>query len=123
MNIKKVKNKTMLTIKNFEKLKREPVGNWVVVNAGTDEDLARGNGDGYVITLRRDGNGDGAAVFINRSEGEKGMYKVKIMYEAWDNEIYSNNYMKEQIQNKDAFLGMVLHKIDTEYQRRISLKS
>ena len=113
----------MLTIKNFDKLVNQPVGEWVINQATTDDEVRQGNCTRYVITLRRSAIGDGAAVFINRNEGAKGMYSVKIMYESWDNEIYTNNYMKEQIEMKDAFLGMVLHKIDTEYYKRKKVKS
>ena len=112
----------MLTIQNFDKLVNQPVGEWVINQATTDDEVKQGMGGRYVITLRRSAIGDGAAVFISRNEGEKGMYSVKIMYEAWDNEIYTNNYMKEQIERKDAFLGMVLHKIDTEYYKRKKVK-
>jgi hypothetical protein len=113
----------MLTIQNFEGLVNQPVGEWIIVQADTDNYIGQGMGGRYVITLRRGAIGDGAAVFISRREGAKGMYSVKIMYEAWDNEIYTNNYMKEQIERKDAFLGMVLHKIDTEWYRRRKVKS
>ena len=112
----------MLTIQNFEGLKRTMVGEWQIDKADTDDMIGQGNGGRYVLTLRRGAIGDGAAVFISRDDGAKGMYSVKIMYEAWDNEIYTNNYMKEQIERKDAFLGMVLHKIDTEYYRRKKVK-
>ena len=113
----------MLTIQNFERLKDTMIGEWVINQADTDDNIGQGMGGRYVLTLRRGAIGDGAAVFISRNEGEKGMYSVKIMYEAWDNEIYTNNYMKEQIERKDAFLGMILHKIDTEYYRRRKVKS
>ena len=112
----------MLTIKNFERLKGEIIGEWQIAKATTDDEVKQGMGGRYVITLRRGDFGGGAAVFISRNEGNKGMYSVKIMYESWDNEIYSNNYMKEQIEMKDAFLGMVLHKIDTEYYKRRKVK-
>jgi hypothetical protein len=112
----------MLTIQNFERLVNQPVGEWVINQADTDNYIGQGDGSRYVITLRRAAIGDGAAVFISREEGAKGMYSVKIMYEAWDNEIYTNNYMKEQIERKDAFLGMILHKIDTEYYKRRKVK-
>ena len=112
----------MLTIKNFERLSGEMVGEWVINQATTDDEVKQGMGGRYVLTLRRSAIGDGAAVFISRNEGAKGMYSVKIMYEAWDNEIYTNNYMKEQIERKDAFLGMILHKIDTEWYRRQKVK-
>ena len=112
----------MLTIQNFEGLKDTMIGEWQIAKATTDDEVKQGMGGRYVITLRRSAIGDGAAVFISRNEGAKGMYSVKIMYEAWDNEIYTNNYMKEQIEMKDAFLGMVLHKIDTEYYRRKKVK-
>jgi hypothetical protein len=122
MNFKNEKNKRMLTIQNFERLSGEMVGEWVINQATTDDEVRQGMGGRYVLTLRRSAIGDGAAVFISRNEGDKGMYSVKIMYESWDNEIYTNNYMKEQIERKDAFLGMVLHKIDTEYYRRKKVK-
>jgi len=112
----------MLSIKNFDKLVNQPVGEWVIVQADTDNYLGQGSGSRYIITLRRGAIGDGAAVFISRNEGAKGMYSVKIMYESWDNEIYTNNYMKEQIERKDAFLGMILHKLDTEWYRRRKVK-
>jgi len=112
----------MLKIENFERLSGEMVGEWQIAKATTDDEVKQGMGGRYVITLRRSAIGDGAAVFISRNEGAKGMYSVKIMYEAWDNEIYTNNYMKEQIERKDAFLGMILHKIDTEYYKRKKVK-
>ena len=112
----------MLTIQNFEGLVNQPVGEWVINQANTADYLGQGTNDRYIITLRRGAIGDGAAVFISREEGAKGMYSVKIMYESWDNEIYTNNYMKEQIERRDAFLGMVLHKLDTEWYRRHRIK-
>ena len=112
----------MLTIKNFEGLKDTMVGEWQIDKADTDNYIGQGDGSRYVLTLRRGVHGDGAAVFINRNEGAKGMYSVKIMYEEWDNEIYTNNYMKEQIERKDAFLGMILNAINTEYYSRRKMK-
>jgi hypothetical protein len=112
----------MLTIQNFERLKDTMIGEWQIAKATTDDEVKQGMGGRYVLTLRRGAIGDGAAVFISREEGERGMYRVKIMYEAWDNEIFSNNYMKEQIQRKDAFLGMILNKINEEYYNRKKVK-
>ena len=109
----------MLVIKNFDKLVGETVGDWVINQATNDDFFRQGMGGRYVITLRSGAIGDGAAVFISRNEGETaGWYSVQIVYESWDNEIHKGYYIKEQIRRKDAFLGMVLNKINTEYGRR-----
>jgi len=109
----------MLTIENIERLINEPVGNWKVIHAGTDDTMGQGTGDRYILTLRRDGDGDGAAVFIWRFDPlDKGNYRTWISYGTWDDYIFQGEFTKEQIGRRDAFLGMVLHKIDTEYRKR-----
>lgn len=113
----------MLNIQNIEGLINEPVGNWTVIHAGTDDTLRQGTGDRYILTLRRDGNGDGAAVFIWRFDPlDKGRYRTYISYETWDDYIFQGEFTKEQIGRRDAFLGMVLHNINQEYLKRRQAK-
>jgi hypothetical protein len=113
----------MLTIKNFERLSGEFIGEWAINKATTDDEVRQGMGSRYVMTLRKGGIGDGVAVFIDRRESELSTYSVQIMYEAWDNIIFQRYLDSTQIQRKDAFLGMILNAINTEYYSRRKLKS
>jgi hypothetical protein len=111
----------MLTIQNFEKLRYQKIGDWHIDKADTDNYIGQGDGSRYVLTLRMDG-ADGAAVFIDRKESELSTYSVKIMYEEWDNLIFQRYVDLTQIERKDAFLGMILNAINTEYYSRRKMK-
>jgi hypothetical protein len=118
MNGKWIKpNNTMLTIQNFERLRDETIGEWRINRVCTDNEVGQGDGGRYVMTLRR-GNGDGTAVFIDRVESEGGEHRIQIMYEQWDNSIFTTNISKSNIADKNTFLGMVLYRINKEYYKR-----
>jgi len=62
---------------------------------------------------------DRAGVIIDRDINPllKG-YGITIVYESWDYELHTTAWSKENIMNKNAFFGMIIHKIDTEYYKR-----
>jgi hypothetical protein len=112
----------MLTIENIGDLKGAQLGNWKVLDSG--EDNARMGGDKYILTFGRlDNTGtildDRAGVIIDRNINPllKG-YHIKVVYESWDYEIHTTAWPAHTIGGKDAFFGMIIHKIDTEYYKR-----
>jgi hypothetical protein len=113
----------MLTIKNIEYLKRKELNDWKILDAGQDLRGQLGKNI-YLLTFARigsDGNilDDRAGVIIDRNINPllKG-YHIKIVYEEWNYEIYSTVWPAVTIRDKDAFLGMVLNKINEEYYKR-----
>ena len=113
----------MLTIKNIEYLKGQELNDWKVLDAGQD---LRGHfgKDVYLLTFARiDKIGvmqdDRAGVIIDRNiSGLMKGYHIKIVYEDWTYEIGTTYWPAVNIRNKDAFFGMVLNKINTEYYKR-----
>ena len=113
----------MLTIQNIGDLKGAQLGNWKVLDAGVDTRPEFGKNI-YVLTFARvDNKGvmqdDRAGVIIDRDINPllKG-YHIKIVYESWDYEIHTTAWPAHTIKGKDAFFGMIIHKIDTEYYKR-----
>ena len=113
----------MLTIQNIGDLKGAVLGNWKVLDAGEDTRFQLPKNI-YVLTFARmDNKGvmqdDRAGVIIDRDINPllKG-YHIKVVYESWDYEIHTTAWSKENIMNKNAFFGMIIHKIDTEYYKR-----
>ena len=113
----------MLTIQNIGDLKGAQLGNWKVLDAGEDNRPKYGKNT-YIITFARiDTIGvmqdDRAGVIIDRDINPllKG-YDITIVYESWDYELHKTAWSKENIMNKNAFFGMIIHKIDTEYYKR-----
>ena len=112
----------MLTIQNIGDLKGAQLGNWKVLDAGAD---TRPDGKNiYVLTFARMDNigvmqDDRAGVIIDRNINPllKG-YGIKVVYESWDYEIHTTAWPALTIGGKDAFFGMIIHKIDTEYYKR-----
>ncbi len=113
----------MLTIKNIEYLKGKELNDWRILDAGKDLRAELGKNI-YLLTFARiDKIGvmqdDRAGVIIDRNINPllKG-YHIKIVYEEWNYEIYSTVWPAVTIRDKDAFLGMVMDKINDEYYKR-----
>ena len=113
----------MLTIQNIGDLKGAQLGNWKVLDAGVDIRAELGKNI-YILTFARmDNKGvmqdDRAGVIIDRDINPllKG-YHIKVVYESWDYEIHTTAWPALTIKGKDAFFGMIIHKIDTEYYKR-----
>ena len=113
----------MLTIQNIGDLKGAQLGNWKVLDAGEDIRAELGKNI-YILTFGRlDNTGllldDRAGVIIDRDINPllKG-YHIKVVYESWDYEIHTTAWPAHTIGGKDAFFGMIIHKIDTEYYKR-----
>ena len=113
----------MLTIQNIGDLKGAQLGNWKVLDAGEDVRAELGKNI-YILTFARmDNKGvmqdDRAGVIIDRNINPlvKG-YHIKVVYESWDYEIHTTVWPAHSIGGKDAFFGMIIHKIDTEYYKR-----
>ena len=113
----------MLTIQNIVDLKGAQLGNWKVLDAGVDVRAELGKNI-YILTFARmDNKGvmqdDRAGVIIDRDINPllKG-YDITIVYESWDYELHTTTWPALTIKGKDAFFGMIIHKIDTEYYKR-----
>ena len=113
----------MLTIQNIGDLKGAQLGNWKVLDAGEDLRAELGKNI-YLLTFARLDNvgnilDDRAGVIIDRNINPlvKG-YHIKVVYESWDYEIHTTTWPALTIKGKDAFFGMIIHKIDTEYYKR-----
>lgn len=113
----------MLTIQNIGDLKGAQLANWQVLDAGEDFRMG-GVKNCYIITFARiDNTGrvldDRAGVVIDRDINPllKG-YHIKIVYENWDYEIHTTVWPAVNIRGKDAFFGMIIHRINEEYYKR-----
>ena len=113
----------MLTIQNIGDLKGAQLGNWKVLDAGEDLRAELGKNIYLLKFARLDNVGnildDRAGVIIDRNINPllKG-YHIKVVYESWDYEIHTTAWPAVTIGGKDAFFGMIIHKIDTEYYKR-----
>jgi 2,3-bisphosphoglycerate-independent phosphoglycerate mutase len=113
----------MLTIQNIEYLKGKELNDWKVLDAGEDLRAQLGKNI-YLLTfarIDRDGNvlDDRAGVIIDRNISQlMSGYQIRIVYEDWTYEIGTSYWAAVDIRNKDAFFGMVLNKINTEYYKR-----
>jgi len=113
----------MLTIKNIAYLKGQELNDWRILDAGQDLRAQLGKNI-YLLTFARiDKIGvmqdDRAGVIIDRNiSGLMKGYHIKIVYEDWTYEIGTTYWPAVNIRNKDAFFGMVLNKINTEYYKR-----
>ena len=113
----------MLTIQNIGDLKGAQLGNWKILDAGEDIRAELGKNI-YLLTFARLDNvgnilDDRAGVIIDREINPlvKG-YHIRVVYESWDYEIHTTTWPALTIKGKDAFFGMIIHKIDTEYYKR-----
>lgn len=106
----------MLTINNIKKLVGTYIGKWEVV--GVDVDYDRGSKStehNYTIRLSR--NNMGAAIIIERTEGEFG-YNVSICYESYDNVISITPWPKDRLLGKDNFLSSMQGVLDGHYDKK-----
>ena len=104
----------MLVINNIEKLEHKMLGQWSIEGVEMDSVTTRYYNYNYTIRLGR--NSMGAAIIIERTEGEFG-YNVSICYEEWDNIISINAVGKNELKNKDIFLSLMRGVIDAEYNK------
>ena len=105
----------MLTINNIKKLEGTYIGKWGVV--GADVDYERGSKSpehNYTIRLSRDGIG--AAIIIERTEGDFG-YNVSVCYENYDNVISRTAWPKDRLIDKANFMASMRGVIDAEYDK------
>ena len=106
----------MLVINNIEKLENKRIGQWSI--EGVEIDYANTSNlpdNNYTIRLSR--SGQGAAIIIERTEGEFG-YNVSLCYESYDNVISINAVGKNELKNKDVFLSLMRGVIDAEYDKK-----
>ena len=113
----------MLTIQNIGDLKGAQLASWKVLDSGEDTRAELGKNI-YILTFGRlDNTGtlldDRAGVIIDRNINPllKG-YHIKVVYESWDYEIHTTTWPAVTIRDKDAFFGMIIHKINDEYYKR-----
>ena len=113
----------MLTIENIGNLQGQELNDWRILDAGEDLRAELGKNI-YLLTFARLDNvgnilDDRAGVIIDRNINPlvKG-YNIRVVYESWDYEIHTTTWPALTIKGKDAFFGMIIHKIDTEYYKR-----
>ena len=106
----------MLVINNIEKLEKKTIGAWIIKGVEIDfTKTSRISDNNYTIRLSR--SGQGAAIIIERKEGQFG-YNVSICYEEWDNIISVNAVGKNELKNKDVFLSLMRGVLDSEYDKK-----
>jgi hypothetical protein len=109
----------MLTINNIQKLVGTYVGKWEVMGADIDyESGSKSPEHNYNIRLtRRDKTSIGAAIIIERTEGDFG-YNVSICYENYDNVISRTPWPKDRLLNKNNFLASMQGVLDGHYDKK-----
>ena len=105
----------MLTIDNIEKLEKKTIGAWIVKGIDIDQQTNLYSSHNYIIRLHR--SGKGAAIVIERKEGEFG-YNVSLCYQEYDNIISINAVGKNELKNKDIFLSLMRGVLDSEYDKK-----
>jgi hypothetical protein len=105
----------MLIINNIQKLIGTYIGKWEVTGADIDYESGSKSPDhNYTIRLGR--NSMGAAIIIERTEGEFG-YNVSICYESYDNVISITPWPKDRLIDKANFMASMRGVIDAEYDK------
>ena len=109
----------MLTINNIQKLIGIYIGKWEVMGADIDYESGSKSPDhNYNIRLtRRDKTSIGAAIIIERTEGDFG-YNVSVCYENYDNVISRTAWPKDRLLNKNNFLASMQGVLDSEYDKK-----
>ena len=105
----------MLVINNIEKLEHKMLGQWSIEGVEMDSLTTRYYNYNYTIKLSR--KGVGAAIIIERTEGEFG-YNVSICYENYDNIISITPWPKDRLIGKDNFMASMRGVIDAEYDKK-----
>jgi len=105
----------MLVINNIEKLEHKMLGQWSIEGVKMDSLTTRYYNYNYTIKLSR--KGVGAAIIIERTEGEFG-YNVSICYENYDNIISITPWPKDRLIGKDNFMASMRGVIDAEYDKK-----
>ena len=105
----------MLVINNIEKLEHKMLGQWSIEGVEMDSLATRYYNYNYTIRLGR--NSIGAAIIIERTEGEFG-YNVSICYESYDNVISISPWPKDRLIDKANFMASMRGVIDAEYDKK-----
>ena len=105
----------MLVIDNIEKLEKKTIGAWIVKGIDIDQQTNLYSSHNYIIRLHR--NGKGAAIVIERKEGEFG-YNICVCYEHYDKFISITAWPKDRLLNKNNFLASIQGILDAEYDKR-----
>lgn len=105
----------MLVIDNIEKLENKTIGAWIVKGIDVDQQTNLYTSHNYIIRLHR--SGQGAAIIIERKEGEFG-YNVSLCYKEYSNIISINAVGKNELKNKDIFLSLMRGILDSEYDKK-----
>lgn len=105
----------MLRINNIEKLENKTIGAWIVKGIDIDQQTNLYSSHNYIIRLSRNG-GKGAAIIIERKEGEFG-YNVSICYGNYDNIISITPWPKDRLLGKDNFLASMQGVLDGHYDK------
>ena len=105
----------MLVINNIEKLEHKMLGQWSIEGVKMDSLTTRYYNYNYTIKLSR--KGVGAAIIIERTEGEFG-YNVSICYENYDNVISITPWPKDRLIGKANFMASMRGVIDAEYDKK-----
>jgi hypothetical protein len=104
----------MLVIKNIDKLEHQKIGNWIVKGIDVDQQTNLYTSHNYIIRLHR--SGKGAAIIIERKEGEFG-YNVSLCYKEYGNIISITPWPKDRLLGKVNFLVSMQGLLDAEYDK------
>jgi hypothetical protein len=108
----------MLNIKKIDKLVGTYIGKWEIMEIEICDNTQHYiNEEHYSIRLtRRDGNNAGAAIQIERKDGELG-YNVSVCYEEYDNIISRAAWGKNRLKDKDTFFASMQGILDSHYDK------
>jgi hypothetical protein len=106
----------MLTINNIKKLEGTYIGKWGVVGVDYDQrNIPNLDKENYTIRLSR--NGHGAAIVIERTEGQFG-YNVGVCYDEYTNVISLTPWPKDRLKGRANFMASMQGIIDAEYDKK-----
>ncbi len=106
----------MLTIKNFERLRGQRIGDWQVMESIASSPRNWLDCYHYSITLDRDGYG--AAILIDRNINPLlNQYHVYVCYGTFDRRIYEGAFSKQVIMDKERFLKNIMEYINAEWKQ------
>jgi hypothetical protein len=105
----------MLTIKNFDRLRGQRMGDWEVRESIASSPKSWLKAYHYSLTLDRDGYG--AAILIDRNINPLlKQYHVYVCCATFDNKIYEGAFSKQVIMDKGHFLKHMMGYIKAEYE-------
>ena len=106
----------MLTINNIEKLEKKTIGAWQIDGVDYDQrNIPNLDKENYTIRLSR--NGHGAAIVIERKEGEYG-HNVGVCYDEYTNVISLSPWPKDRLKGRANFMASMQGIIDAEYDKK-----